>query len=160
MIKDFLPEYYEAHGKNPYYNSLRSIVIDGHEIAWMEFKGTRNDKSNYTGRLLYCECDFTKGVGWNIEKGKVFSIHRGEKCLKRKTAIHLRHLELQKEYGSFKNWIDHHHPKTKEEWVKIFKKTFRFTGGEIVNEFFMSIGYLPGAHVIGCPIYEKLKRKH
>ena len=31
--------------------------------------------------------------------------------------------------------IEHHHPKTKEEWVKIFKKTFKFTGGEIVNEF-------------------------
>lgn len=53
-------------------------------------------------------------------------------------------LEIQKEYGSFKNWVDHHHPKTKEEWVKIFKKTFRFTGGEIVNEFLMSTGYLPG----------------
>ncbi|MCX6353233.1 MAG: DNA-3-methyladenine glycosylase I [Bacteroidetes bacterium] len=67
-------------------------------------------------------------------------------------------LELQKEHGSFKNWIDHHHPKTKEEWVKIFKKTFRFTGGEIVNEFFMSIGYLSGAHVVGCEVYERLKK--
>src|SRR5690349_2019537 len=53
---------------------------------------------------------------------------------------------LQKEFGSFKNWIDHHHPLTKEEWVHLFKKNFRFTGGEIVNEFLMSTGYLPGAH--------------
>jgi len=67
---------------------------------------------------------------------------------------------LQKEYGSFKNWIDHHHPLTKEQWVKVFKKTFRFTGGEIVNEFLMSTGYLPGAHVEDCPIYKKvLKQK-
>ncbi len=67
---------------------------------------------------------------------------------------------LQKEYGSFKNWIDHHHPLTKEEWVKVFKKTFRFTGGEIVNEFLMSTGYLPGAHVEDCPVYKKvLKQK-
>ena len=29
-----------------------------------------------------------------------------------------------------------------EKWVKLFKKTFRFTGGEIVNEFLMSTGYL------------------
>jgi hypothetical protein len=33
------------------------------------------------------------------------------------------------------------------DWVKLFKQTFRFTGGEIVGEFLMSIGYLPGAHV-------------
>jgi DNA-3-methyladenine glycosylase I len=65
-------------------------------------------------------------------------------------------LQLQKEYGSFKKWIEHHHPKTKEEWVKIFKNTFRFTGGEIVNEFLMSTGYLPGAHIVSCPVYKKV----
>ena len=63
---------------------------------------------------------------------------------------------LQKEHGSFKNWLDHHHPKTKDEWVKLFKQTFRFTGGEIVNEFLMSTGYLPGAHVDTCPVYKKV----
>ena len=47
---------------------------------------------------------------------------------------------IQKEYGSFKNWLDHHHPKTKDEWVKLFKQNFRFTGGEIVNEFLVSTG--------------------
>jgi DNA-3-methyladenine glycosylase I len=65
--------------------------------------------------------------------------------------------KLQKEHGSFKNWIDHHHPKTKEEWVKIFKKTFKFTGGEIVNEFLMSTGYLSGAHDADCHILKKIK---
>jgi len=63
--------------------------------------------------------------------------------------------QLQKEHGSFENWLEGHHPKTKEEWVKLFKKTFRFTGGEIVNEFLMSIGYLPGAHVPDCPVYNE-----
>ncbi|MBS1600733.1 MAG: DNA-3-methyladenine glycosylase I [Bacteroidetes bacterium] len=63
---------------------------------------------------------------------------------------------LQKEFGSFEKWLDHHHPKTKEEWVKLFKETFRFTGGEIVNEFLQSTGYLPGAHVERCPIYKKI----
>ncbi|MCC5648134.1 DNA-3-methyladenine glycosylase I, partial [Nostoc sp. CHAB 5824] len=62
---------------------------------------------------------------------------------------------LQEEFGSFKNWIDHLHPLTKEEWVKIFKKKFKFTGGEIVNSFLMSIGYLPGAHDTDCEIYFK-----
>lgn len=61
-------------------------------------------------------------------------------------------LGLQKEYGSFKNCIDHHHPQSKEQWVKIFKKTFKFTGGEIVNEFLMSTGYLKGAHIESCEI--------
>ncbi|HEX4374859.1 MAG TPA: DNA-3-methyladenine glycosylase I, partial [Puia sp.] len=41
-------------------------------------------------------------------------------------------IALQKEYGSFEKWLEHHHPKTKEEWVKLFKETFKFTGGEIV----------------------------
>lgn len=66
-------------------------------------------------------------------------------------------LELQKEYGSFKEWIEAHHPLTKQEWIKLFKKTFKFTGGEIVNEFLMSTGYLPGAHTEDCPIYQLLQ---
>ena len=66
---------------------------------------------------------------------------------------------IQASFGSFKNWLDHHHPKTKEEWVKLFKQTFRFTGGEIVNEFLMSTGYLPGAHSETCPIYKKVMKK-
>jgi DNA-3-methyladenine glycosylase I len=69
-------------------------------------------------------------------------------------------IKLQKEFGSFKLWIDEHHPKEKDEWVKLFKSTFRFTGGEIVNEFLMSTGYLPGAHVTTCTVYKKvLKHK-
>lgn len=67
-------------------------------------------------------------------------------------------LKLQKEHGSFGQWLELHHPKTKDEWVKLFKKTFRFTGGEIVNEFLMSIGYLPGAHTESCPIYKKVAK--
>lgn len=65
-------------------------------------------------------------------------------------------LQLQDEFGSFEKWLEHHHPKTKEEWVKVFKKTFKFTGGEIVNEFLMSIGYLRGAHSENCEIHEQI----
>jgi len=65
-------------------------------------------------------------------------------------------LQLQAEFGSFEKWLEHHHPKTKEEWVKLFKKTFRFTGGEIVGEFLMSIGYLSGAHDDNCPTYHEV----
>ncbi len=66
---------------------------------------------------------------------------------------------IQKEFGSFKKWLDSHHPKTREEWVKLFKEHFRFTGGEIVNEFLLSTGYLPGAHIPNCPIYQKVLKK-
>ena len=63
---------------------------------------------------------------------------------------------LQKEFGSFKAWLDANHPLTKDEWTKLFKKTFVFTGGEIVNEFLMSTGYLAGAHDKDCPVYKKV----
>ena len=63
---------------------------------------------------------------------------------------------MQKEFGSFKNWLAHHHPKSREKWTKIFKTTFRFTGGEIVHEFIMSTGYLPGAHDESCAVYKQV----
>jgi DNA-3-methyladenine glycosylase I len=69
-------------------------------------------------------------------------------------------LDLKKDYGSFKGWLDAHHPLTREEWTKLFKKTFVFTGGEIVNEFLMSTGYLPGAHTPDCPVYEVVIARH
>jgi DNA-3-methyladenine glycosylase I len=68
-------------------------------------------------------------------------------------------LEIQKVHGSFVNWLDKHHPLSKEEWVKLFRKTFRFTGGEIVNEFLMSTGYLPGAHTPQCKVYSAIVKK-
>jgi DNA-3-methyladenine glycosylase I len=66
---------------------------------------------------------------------------------------------LRGEYKSFKGWLDAHHPLTKDEWTKLFKKTFVFTGGEIVNEFLMSTGYLRGAHDETCPIFEKVAKR-
>jgi DNA-3-methyladenine glycosylase I len=63
---------------------------------------------------------------------------------------------LRLEYGSFKGWLDAHHPLNLEEWTKLFKKTFIFTGGEIVREFLVSIGYLPNAHDPDCPIYQQI----
>jgi len=65
-------------------------------------------------------------------------------------------LAIQKEFGSFKNWLDLHDPKDRAEWTTLFKKNFLFTGGEIVNEFLLSTGYLPGAHHQDCAIYKKI----
>ncbi len=58
--------------------------------------------------------------------------------------------------GSFRNFLDAHHPLDRAGWTKLFKKTFVFTGGEIVNEFLVSTGYLPGAHDPDCPIHHQI----
>jgi DNA-3-methyladenine glycosylase I len=64
--------------------------------------------------------------------------------------------ELRASHGSFKGWLDAHHPLSKDDWVKLFKKTFKFTGGEITGEFLMSTGYLPGAHDEDCPVFPRI----
>jgi DNA-3-methyladenine glycosylase I len=69
-----------------------------------------------------------------------------------------RVLAIAEQHGSFAAWLDAHHPLPKEGWVKLFRDNFRFTGGEIVGEFLMSLGYLPGAHVEGCPVHARIKR--
>ncbi len=67
-----------------------------------------------------------------------------------------RIVDLRAEFGGFKGWVDAHHPLALADWVKLFKQTFLFTGGEIVGEFLMSSGYLPGAHEDGCPVYARI----
>ena len=80
--------------------------------------------------------------------------------LKINAAIHNAQqlLQIKAEFGSFKQWLDENHPKTKGEWTKMFKKTFKFVGGEIVNEFLMSTGYLKGAHDENCRIFEIVEK--
>jgi DNA-3-methyladenine glycosylase I len=67
---------------------------------------------------------------------------------------------LRETHGGLAGWIEANHPLTKADWVKLFKKTFKFTGGEIVNEFLMSIGYLPGAHRDDCPVHAQILKDH
>jgi DNA-3-methyladenine glycosylase I len=66
---------------------------------------------------------------------------------------------ISQETGSFKRWLDDHAMKNLSlgEWTKLFKKTFKFTGAEIVNEFLMSTAYLQGAHSLQCPVYDRIK---
>jgi len=63
---------------------------------------------------------------------------------------------LRGSHDSFAGWLDSHHPRSTDEWTKLFRQTFRFTGGQIVGEFLMSLGYLPGAHVPDCPVYSRI----
>ncbi|MBI5153116.1 MAG: hypothetical protein HZA36_01520 [Parcubacteria group bacterium] len=104
VIVDLLFEYYTAFGTNPTYTILRSIVVDGHEIAWMRFEGIVDiplfgkEGKPYVGNMLFCECDFKKDVGWQIHKGNPCTIGSRGECLPRQAAIHLRQLELRSEY--------------------------------------------------------------
>lgn len=70
---------------------------------------------------------------------------------------------LRDSHGGFAGWLDAHvqddgRPRDKASWVKLFKRTFRFTGGEITGEFLMSLGYLPGAHRADCPVQRRIAR--
>ncbi len=61
--------------------------------------------------------------------------------------------QLQKEFGSFRKWLDTQEKEfciDKKAWLKLFKKHFKFVGGEIVGEFLMSINMLPGSHGEEC----------
>jgi DNA-3-methyladenine glycosylase I len=63
---------------------------------------------------------------------------------------------MRASHGGFAGWLGAHHPLDRAEWVKLFRKTFKFTGGEITGEFLMSIGYLPSPHRPDCPVYKQI----
>lgn len=68
-------------------------------------------------------------------------------------------LLLQKEFGSFRKWLDRQGAEIGQDktlWLKLFKKHFKFVGGEIVGEFLMSIAMLPGSHDVSCSVYKKV----
>lgn len=64
---------------------------------------------------------------------------------------------LRAAHGSFAAWIAARHPLGKEDWVKLFRRTFVFMGGEVVGEFLMSIGVLPDAHRDDCPVMVRVR---
>ena len=67
---------------------------------------------------------------------------------------------MRDSHGGFDGWLRAHHPLRKADWVKLFKQTFRFTGGEITGEFLMSLGYLPGTHRPDCPAYTEIAKRN
>ena len=114
-------------------------------------------------REAYAQFSIEKVASFTEEDRSILMQNSGiiRNRLKINAAIHNAQqiLQLKKEFGSFKQWLDHEHPKSREEWTKLFKKTFKFVGGEIVNEFLMSTGYLKGAHVENCVIFDKVRLK-
>ncbi len=66
-------------------------------------------------------------------------------------------IDIQNKNGSFKLWLDQFIGYSLIEWTELFKKSFKFTGEKIVEEFLMSTSYLKGAHDENCPIYNEIK---
>ena len=60
-------------------------------------------------------------------------------------------------HGSFASWLDLQGSINHKEWILLFKNNFYFTGPKIVQEFLLSTGYLPGAHIKSCPVYKEIK---
>ena len=99
MIKDLLPRYYEAHKNSVVYGVglIQSSIINGHEVAWMEYRGITINGQPFVGRAIHCECDFTEGVGWEVNpKYGVVSIHRSKGCRPRRKFIYRRRAELHR----------------------------------------------------------------
>jgi DNA-3-methyladenine glycosylase I len=65
---------------------------------------------------------------------------------------------LRKSHGGCANWIAAQHPLNRHEWTNLFRNTFKFMGSEIVNEFLMCIGYLPGSHSLDCATYKQIAK--
>ena len=142
-------------------NELFARLVLEINQAGLSWTTILNKKDNFF--KAYDNFDIAKVAKYNEKKKEKLLQDAGiiRNRLKVEAAVHNAKviLNMQKEYGSFLKWLMHHHPKKKEEWVKIFKEKFRFTGGEIVNEFLLSTGFLAGAHVETCPIYKKVLAK-
>ncbi len=67
-------------------------------------------------------------------------------------------LSMRDTHGGFAGWLDSNHPQNREKWIRTFRSTFKFMGKEIVGEFLMSIGLMPGAHVPSCRIYGEIQK--
>lgn len=134
------------------------LEINQAGLSWETILKKRN-----TFRLAY--------DGFSVDKVAAYGLTERERLLsdpgiirnrlKVEAAIHNAQViqGLRDEHGSFSAWLDQHHPLSKEDWVKLFKRTFRFTGGEIVGEFLMSLGYLPGAHDESCPVFRRIEKE-
>ena len=82
--------------------------------------------------------------------------------LKVDAAIHnaQRLIDLRESHGGFLAWLGAHSPMPQADWTKLFRKTFKFTGPLVVEEFLLSTGYLPGAHTRSCPAFARIVKSN
>lgn len=139
-------------------NELFARLVLEINQAGLSWNTILNKEVNF--RKAYDNFDLTRVAGYQESDRNRLLNDAGiiRNRLKIDAAIHNAKviLEIQETFGTFEHWLDINHPKSLTEWSKLFKATFHFTGGEIVNEFLMSAGYLPGAHVPQCKIYDQV----
>lgn len=128
-------------------------------LSWrtilMKEKGFRKAYNNFDIKKIakYNEKDFMRLM--NDEK-----IIRNK--LKINAAIYNAQeiIKIQKGFGSFRKFLDFYVKENKNDknlWLKLFKKHFKFVGGEIVGEFLLSINMLSGTHDENCMVKKKIK---
>lgn len=132
-----------------------SLEINQAGLSWTTIL---NKKENFRSAFSGFDIQTVAGYGEKDRERLLSDVGIIRNRLKVNAVIHNAQIiiQLQKEHGSFKNWLDLHHPMELEDWVKLFKKTFKFTGGEITKEFLTSSGYLEGAHHAGCCVYNDI----
>jgi len=117
-------------------------------------------KKKGTIREAYADFDIAKVA--QFDEAKVEQLLQNPGIIRMRAKIHAAIfngrviVELQKSHGSFKAWLNEQSPKPAEEWIKLFKKTFKFMGKETTKEFLMASGYLKGAHDDDCPIQKMI----
>ena len=139
---------------------FEALVLDSNQ-AGLSWRTILHKRENF--RKAYAGFDFKKVAKFGVKDRARLMKDAGiiRNRLKVDAAIHNARVirELRNSHGGFLAWIEAHHPLAKADWVKLFKKTFHFTGGEITGEFLMSLGYLPGAHREDCPAFKRAAKK-
>ncbi len=105
-ITELLPRYYEVHGTNPTYEIEESMLLDGHEVAWMRYTGEitydimqqGREGNAYEGHSLHCACHFMEGVGWEENERGPIGLSGGDGCEKKAAVVALQQLRLHDEY--------------------------------------------------------------
>jgi hypothetical protein len=96
-IAESLERYYETHEGKLRYEVLRSIAVEGHEVAWMKHWIPEGDEKRFVGRELECACTFVEDVGWKEENGKITALTDDQNCEFKKKAELFRIYELRVE---------------------------------------------------------------
>ena len=143
-------------------NALFGRLIMEINQAGLSWETILNKEDNF--KMAYSNFSIEAIAGYDLKDRARLLSNAGiiRNKLKVNAAIHNAQqiLELKKDFGSFKQWLDSNHPLSRDECTKLFRKNFKFVGGEIVNEFLMSSGYLPGAHEKSCPVFDRVKESN
>lgn len=64
-------------------------------------------------------------------------------------------IQMREQFGGFDRWLDLQIQNEQEDWVSAFRSRFKFMGGEVVGEFLISLGIIPGSHDADCEVGQR-----